>query len=70
LRNEKIGFKIRQHTLQRTPYLLVVGDREVETETVSVRSRAGKDLGSMSLNDFATFIKADIKNLARKEAII
>ncbi|MGB0496466.1 MAG: threonine--tRNA ligase, partial [Kangiellaceae bacterium] len=39
LRNEKIGFKIRQHTLQRTPYLLVVGDREVETETVSVRSR-------------------------------
>ena len=70
LRNEKIGFKIRQHTLQRTPYLLVVGDREVETETVSVRSRAGKDLGSMSLNDFATLIKADIKNLARKETKI
>ncbi|PCI65183.1 MAG: threonine--tRNA ligase [Gammaproteobacteria bacterium] len=68
LRNEKIGFKIRQHTLQRVPYLLVVGDREVETGTVSVRSRAGKDLGSMSLDEFQLLLKADIKNLARKEA--
>ncbi len=66
LRNEKIGFKIRQHTLQRIPYLLVVGDREVETETVSVRSRAGKDLGSMSLDAFEALIKEDIKQLARK----
>ncbi len=69
LRNEKIGFKIRQHTLQRVPYLLVVGDREVETETVSVRSRAGKDLGSMSLDEFQLLLKADIKNLARKEVL-
>jgi len=66
LRNEKIGFKIRQHTLQRVPYLLVVGDREVETETVSVRSRAGKDLGSMTIEAFSELLKADIKKLARK----
>ncbi len=66
LRNEKIGFKIRQHTLLRVPYLLVVGDREVETETVSVRSRAGKDLGSMSLDEFSLLLKNEIKNLARK----
>ena len=67
LRNEKIGFKIRQHTLQRVPYLLVVGDREVETETVAVRSRAGKDLGSMTIDAFSELLKADIKKLARKE---
>jgi threonyl-tRNA synthetase len=47
LRNEKIGFKIRQHTLAKVPYLLVVGDREVENGTVAVRSRSGEDLGSM-----------------------
>ncbi|MEP1740129.1 MAG: threonine--tRNA ligase [Kangiellaceae bacterium] len=67
LRNEKIGFKIRQHTLQRVPYLLVVGDREVETETVSVRSRAGKDLGSMSIEAFSELLKADVKQLGRKQ---
>ena len=49
LRNEKIGFKIREHTMQRVPYLLVVGDREVETKSVSVRTRAGKDLGTAPL---------------------
>ncbi|MCC6303299.1 MAG: threonine--tRNA ligase [Gammaproteobacteria bacterium] len=49
LRNEKIGFKIREHTLQRVPYLLVVGDREMSEETVAVRARDGKDLGSLSL---------------------
>ena len=48
LRNEKIGFKIREHTLQRVPYLLVVGDREVESDAVAVRTRSGKDLGTMS----------------------
>lgn len=51
LRNEKIGFKIREHTMQRVPYLLVVGDREVETQSVSVRTRTGKDLGSWPLVD-------------------
>ena len=49
LRNEKIGFKIREHTMQRVPYLLVLGDREVETQSVSVRTRAGKDLGTAPL---------------------
>ncbi|HRJ53507.1 MAG TPA: threonine--tRNA ligase [Candidatus Thiothrix moscowensis] len=51
LRNEKIGFKIREHTLQRVPYLLVIGDREVETQSVSMRTRSGKDLGTFPLNE-------------------
>jgi len=50
LRNEKIGFKIREHTLQRTPYLLVIGDREMENRSVAVRTRGGEDLGSMPLD--------------------
>ena len=53
LRNEKIGLKIREHTLQRIPYLLVVGEREVENRTVAVRARGGDDLGEMSTDDFA-----------------
>ena len=52
LRNEKVGYKIREHTLQKIPYLLVVGDREKEAGTVSVRTRSGEDLGSMPLADF------------------
>ena len=60
LRNEKIGFKIREHTLQRIPYLLVVGDREVEKATVSVRSRAGEDLGSMTIVDFVRRMSGEI----------
>ncbi|TXK65112.1 threonine--tRNA ligase [Alkalisalibacterium limincola] len=52
LRNEKIGYKIRQHTLQKVPYLLVVGDREKENGEVAVRTRSGEDLGSMSLEAF------------------
>ncbi len=60
LRNEKIGFKIRERTLERIPYLLVVGDREVEQNTVSVRTREGKDLGSMSLPEFADKLRAEI----------
>jgi threonyl-tRNA synthetase len=51
LRNEKIGFKIREHTLQRTPYLLVIGDREMENRSVAVRTRSGEDLGSMPLDE-------------------
>lgn len=50
LRNEKIGFKIREHTMQRIPYLLIVGDREVATETVAVRAQNGDDLGAMSID--------------------
>jgi len=53
LRNEKIGYKIREHTLQKVPYLLVVGDREKENGQVAVRARSGEDLGSMTLADFA-----------------
>ncbi len=56
LRNEKVGFKIREHTLQKIPYLLVVGDREVETQSVAVRTHNGKDLGSMPLNDFNVLV--------------
>lgn len=50
LRNEKIGFKIREHTLQKIPYLLVVGDKEVESGAVAVRTRSGEDLGSLSVD--------------------
>lgn len=60
LRNEKIGFKIREHTMQRVPYLLVVGDREVETESVAVRTRAGDDLGTMSLVDLQQRLSSEI----------
>ncbi len=67
LRNEKIGFKIREHTLQRIPYLLVVGDREMETETVAARTRAGKDLGAMTLSAFAELLQADIARRGRTE---
>ncbi|GGK01433.1 threonine--tRNA ligase [Luteimonas terricola] len=59
LRNEKIGYKIREHTLQRVPYLLVVGDREKEQGTVAVRTRAGEDLGSMPLADFMARMHAE-----------
>ncbi len=60
LRNEKIGYKIRDHTIQRVPYLLVIGDREVENNTVAVRTRSGKDLGVMSLLAFTDRIHSDI----------
>jgi len=53
LRNEKIGFKIREHTIQKIPYLLIVGDREVETHTLAIRTRDGGDLGSMTVESFA-----------------
>ncbi len=62
LRNEKIGFKIREHTLQRVPYMLVIGDRELENQSVAVRSRDGKDLGSMSIDDFAAKLANAIEN--------
>ena len=65
LRNEKIGFKIRQHTLERVPYLLVIGDKEMESRTVAIRTRSGEDLGSMSLEDFAQHLAADIAKRGR-----
>jgi threonyl-tRNA synthetase len=59
LRNEKIGYKIREHTLQRVPYLVVVGDREKENGAVAVRVRSGEDLGSMSLDQFVSRLRAE-----------
>jgi threonyl-tRNA synthetase len=60
LRNEKIGYKIREHTLQKVPYLLVVGDRERENGLVSVRARSGEDLGNMPLTAFADRLRAEM----------
>ncbi len=57
LRNEKVGFKIREHSMQKVPYQIVVGDKEVETQTVSVRTQKGEDLGVMSVADFMTMIQ-------------
>ncbi len=65
LRNEKIGFKIREHTLQRVPYLLVIGDREAESNQVAVRTRGGQDLGAMSVEDFAERLTAEIASRGR-----
>ncbi|TMP25658.1 threonine--tRNA ligase [Pseudoalteromonas rubra] len=62
LRNEKIGFKIREHTLKRIPYLLVVGDKEVEQQEVAVRTRKGEDLGKFSVDDFIAKISEEIKD--------
>jgi len=66
LRNEKIGFKIREHTLQKVPYLLVLGDREQENQTVAVRTRGGKDLGSMSLSEFTRQLQTEITSRGRQ----
>ena len=65
LRNEKIGFKIREHTLQRVPYLLVIGDREAESNQVAVRTRGGQDLGAMPVTDFAERLTAEIVSRGR-----
>jgi len=66
LRNEKIGFKIREHTLLKVPYLLVVGDREVETASLSVRTLSGVDLGSMPVADFAKRLSQEVALRGRK----
>lgn len=65
LRNEKIGFKIREHTIQKTPFLLVVGDREVETQTVTVRARNGAELGSMSWQQLLDYLQAEVSQRGR-----
>ena len=65
LRNEKIGFKIREHTIQRVPYLIVVGDREVENGEIAVRARNGDDLGSMSIEDFSRLLQIDVEKMGR-----
>jgi threonyl-tRNA synthetase len=61
LRNEKVGYKIREHTMQKVPYLLVVGDREKESGAVSVRTRSGEDLGSMPLAAFIERLEAETR---------
>ena len=62
LRNEKIGYKIREAQMQKLPYMLVVGDREAENGSVAVRTRAGEDLGAMPLEDFLAKIGAEIRD--------
>ena len=62
LRNEKIGYKIREAQMQKLPYMLVVGDKEKEAGTVAVRTRGGVDLGAMSFDDFVARISDEIKN--------
>ena len=65
-RNEKIGKKIREATLMKIPYMLVVGDRDIENKTVSVRTRAGEDLGAMSLEAFHDLLKEEVDTKAIK----
>jgi threonyl-tRNA synthetase len=66
LRNEKIGFKIREHTIQKVPYLLVVGDRELESGQVAVRARNGEDLGSMTIDDFSSLLSIEVEKKGRR----
>ncbi|RLJ17480.1 threonine--tRNA ligase [bacterium endosymbiont of Escarpia laminata] len=68
LRNEKIGYKIREHTLMRVPYLLVVGDREMEQGTVAVRTRTGEDLGSLPVDEFIKRLNEDVTKRVNKVA--
>jgi len=65
LRNEKIGFKIREHTLLKVPFLLVLGDREVENRTVAVRTRSGEDLGVMDLDALSQHLTAAVERRGR-----
>ena len=65
LRNEKVGFKIREHTLQRVPYLLVAGDREAGSESLAVRTRVGKDLGAMPLEAIAKGLAGEVASRGR-----
>lgn len=57
LRNEKIGFKIREHSMQRIPYLVIIGDKELEQQTVTVRTQKGDDLGSLTIHEFTEQLK-------------
>jgi threonyl-tRNA synthetase len=66
LRNEKIGFKIREHTLQRVPYLLVAGDKEVAAQLLSVRTRSGKDLGQMTPQTFVERLRVELESRGRR----
>ena len=60
LRNEKIGFKIREHSMQRVPYLVIIGDKELQDKNITVRTQKGEDLGSLSISEFAERLKQEI----------
>ncbi|KGG12293.1 MULTISPECIES: threonine--tRNA ligase [Prochlorococcus] len=60
IRNEKIGFKIREHTINKTPYILVIGDKEEATNTISVRARGNEDKGAMNINEFISILNKSI----------
>ncbi|EHK91312.1 threonine--tRNA ligase [Aggregatibacter actinomycetemcomitans] len=62
LRNEKVGFKIREHTLRRVPYMLVCGDKEIEAGKVAVRTRKGQDLGTFTVEEFLDILKKQVRN--------
>jgi threonyl-tRNA synthetase len=66
LRNEKVGFKIREHTLKRVPYLLVAGDKEVAANLLAVRTRSGKDLGTMVPETFAERLRVELESRGRR----
>ena len=61
MRNEKIGFKIREHTLRRVPYMFVCGEKELESGKVSVRTRKGKDLGSFDIENIIELLQNEIR---------
>jgi threonyl-tRNA synthetase len=65
LRYEKVGFKIREHTLKRVPFLLIAGEREVEAHTLAVRTRGGKDLGSLELAELSTLLCDEVASRGR-----
>jgi len=65
LRYEKVGFKIREHTIKRVPFLLVAGDREVEAHTLAVRTRSGKDLGSLKLDELTALLCDEVASRGR-----
>jgi threonyl-tRNA synthetase len=62
LRNEKIGFKIREHSMQRVPYLVIIGDKELEEQNMTVRTQKGDDLGSLSIENFSAQLAQVIAN--------
>ena len=66
-RNEKIGFKIREHSIQRIPFLLIIGDKEEDLNQVSIRTREGKDMGSITLDEFEKFLEKSIANKGKEK---
>ncbi len=69
LRNEKIGLKIREHTIQKIPFLLIIGDKEQAKEEVTIRTLEGEDLGSMHLGDFSKLLEQSVANMGRMNGI-